>query len=482
MNVVYAMTRNYYHKILPSLRSLVEWHPDANVYVLAEDDKLPFDTPIHCNVINITDRHEFDKSVNIQNRFGGKINLLKVLYPTILSDLDRVIHLDIDTIICDNLDYFWNMDIDEKWFASVPEYLARHERVHLFGDVYYNMGVSLINLAQMRKDGIEMDMVRYLNDVEQPFADQDAWNKYGIEQDKAVTVPLRFNENMSTGYTDCPAIVHYCGISNWYEEKNIKRREYLDKYLPRRRTYMIHTCNEREWYVKDYLVPSLMDSGIAEEDIIVWHDFDCIGNLASFVASCMWIGKNLEPYDDTWHLQDDVCISSRFFAESQKRYSGIANGFCNEIFDAERTNYIGETTGNGMWFSFQCIMIPNRLAAAFAEWFGSGEAERLFPEYVSSGKCDDSLFREYVMRYEPKISAMNVFPNIADHVDYLIGGTTINKQRLGQKRASYWRDKVLDEAVVELERKLIADGRGICNGADIADGVSQGVECTAKIW
>ena len=456
MNVVYAMTRNYYHKILPSLRSLAEWHPDADVYVLAEDDKLPFDTPIHCNVINITDRHEFDKSVNIQNRFGGKINLLKVLYPTILPDLDRVIHLDIDTIICDNLDYFWNMDIDEKWFASVPEYLARHERVYLFGDVYYNMGVSLINLAQMREDGIEMDMVRYLNDVEQPFADQDAWNKYGIEQDKAVAVPLRFNENMSTGYTDNPAIVHYCGISDWYEDKTIKCREYIDKYLPHKLAYMIHTCNDREWYVKDHLIPSLIDVGIDEENIIVWHDYDGIGNLASFIASCRWIRDNFNPYDDTWHLQDDVVISPDFFTETQKRYSGIANGFCNEIFDAERTNYIGNITVNGMWFSFQCIMIPNRSAAAFVDWFDSGEAHELFPEYVESGKCDDSLFREYVMKYHPNLPAMNIFPNIVDHIDYLIGGTTINQQRVGKYRKAYWRDQEgrLDKAVSELERKL----------------------------
>lgn len=475
INVVYAMTRNIYHKILPSLRSLAEHHPDAVVYILAEDDKLPFDTPIKCNVINVSGQKYFTKRncVNIGNRFGGYINLLKVLYPTILPDIDKVMHLDIDTVICDSLDEFWDMDLTGKWFASVPEYLARHGREKMFGDVYYNMGVSLINLKQMRDDNIETVMADYLRDVEQPFADQDAWNKCGIEQDKIAVALLRFNENMSTGYTDNPAIVHYCGIDDWYENKSIYRRKYLDAYLTHRRMYMVHTCNDRAWYVREYLVPSLIESGIDKDDIIVWNDENGIGNLASFVASCRWISENLEPYDDTWHLQDDVCISSRFFAETQKNYLGIANGFCNEIFDAERTNYIGEITGNGMWFSFQCIMIPNRLADLFVKWFDSGEAERLFPEYVSSGKCDDSLFREYVMRYEPKISAMNVFPNIADHVDYLIGGTTINKQRLGQKRVSYWRDKALDEAVAELERKLTEDGRGICDGTDTADCVSQ---------
>ena len=46
MNIVYAMTRNVYEKILPSLRSLAETNPKATVYILCEDDKLPFKTPL----------------------------------------------------------------------------------------------------------------------------------------------------------------------------------------------------------------------------------------------------------------------------------------------------------------------------------------------------------------------------------------------------------------------------------------------------
>ena len=453
MNIVYAMTRNVYKWILPSLRSLAEHHPDASVFILAEDDKLPFELPIKCKIINISKNDKFSKSVNINNRFGGYINLLKVYYPTILHDLDKVIHLDIDTIICDSLDDFWNADVDGKWFASVPEYIAHHGRERLFGDVYYNMGVSLINLEQMRKDKIEDVMAKYLNEVEQPFADQDAWNKYGIEQNKVAVVPLRFNENQSTGYTDNPAIVHYCGIKDWYENRNIYRREYIDKYLDNAQKYMIHVCNDREWYVKDFLLPSLLEQGIEEDNIIVWHDYDCIGNLASWVASCKWIAENLEPYNSTWHLQDDVVISSNFRDIAEKKYNGFANAFCNNQFDGERTNYIGEVSCSGMWFSFQCILIPNRLMDGFVKWMESGEAKEQFPDYVNSGKCDDSLFREYVTRKMPNLTAINIFPCIVDHIDYLMGGTVINKQRKG-KRPAYWRSEDLNKAVAELKEKL----------------------------
>lgn len=218
--------------------------------------------------------------------------------------------------------------------------------------------------------------------------------------------------------------------------------------------YMIHACLEREEYVNNILVPSLVSQGIKKNEIRVWLDQDGIGNLASFVKSCKWIASTQDESESIWHLQDDVYPSSRFKGVTERWYDGIANGFCNEMFDGERTNYIGTVPVSGSWFSFQCILIPNRIAKRFVDWFESGKAEELFPEYVASGKCDDSLFREYVMANEANTPSINLFPNIADHIDFLIGGTVINKQRQGEKRQAYWRDEELDKAVEELKAKL----------------------------
>lgn len=229
MNVVYAMTRNFYHKIIPSMKSLIEHNPKVKIYILAEDDEVP-NLPAPAKIINISDQTQFDKGVNINNRFGGKINLLKVYYPNLLPRMNKVIHLDLDTIICDSLEPFWNIDLTGKWIAAVPEYSARHPQLKLYGDIYYNAGVMLINLQQMRKDKIMDTMAQFLNEVKQPFADQDAWNKYGIEQDKVVIAPFRYNECISTRYSDNPAIVHYCAIPDWYENRSIIRHQYLDKY------------------------------------------------------------------------------------------------------------------------------------------------------------------------------------------------------------------------------------------------------------
>lgn len=223
MNIVYAMTRNVYRKILPSLRSLAETNPGAKVYILAEDDALPFETPLPVTVINVTGQKYFPESGPNYHNLFGYINLLKVCYPAILK-VQKVIHLDIDTVICGSLAGLWETDVKGKWYAAVQEYKGTYKP---FGDTYYNMGVALINLAQLRKDKAMPEMVEYLNTVRQPWADQDAWNRH---IDKAVPLDVRYNESVKTGETDEPVIVHYCSIGDWYENPRVWRAGYLAKY------------------------------------------------------------------------------------------------------------------------------------------------------------------------------------------------------------------------------------------------------------
>lgn len=227
MNIVYALTSNYFQKALPSMRSLLKFNPKAKIYLLTETNEVESEIPL--NVINVSNQEYFTKNncVNIKNNFGGYINLLKVCYPEILP-VNKVIHLDADTIVNESLEPIWKTDMTGKWVAAVPEYKGRY---HPFGPMYYNMGVALLNLTQLRKDNIVPWMVEYLRQVKQPFADQDAFNKPGIEQDKMVPLDVRWNENFATGFTDNPAIVHYCGRFDWYENPKVYRHEYLEKYL-----------------------------------------------------------------------------------------------------------------------------------------------------------------------------------------------------------------------------------------------------------
>ena len=222
MNVVYCVTANYLEMIKPSIRSLRVFNK-PNIYIVTETDEVDIE---NVKVINISDQIYFPKnSVNYYNMFTY-IGLLKVCYQSLLP-CNKVIHLDADTIVNDSLKDMWDIDLEGKWYAMCQEYRGRYRP---FGNRYYNAGIMLINLKQLRKDDIQDQMVNYLNTVRQPWCEQDAFNKFGLEQNKIVDMDVRFNENMMTGFTDRPAIIHYCAVRDWWTNRNITRVEYLNRY------------------------------------------------------------------------------------------------------------------------------------------------------------------------------------------------------------------------------------------------------------
>lgn len=212
---------------------------------------------------------------------------------------------------------------------------------------------------------------------------------------------------------------------------------------------MIHACPRREWYVNDYLVPSLIEQGIDPENIAVWLDSDGIGNLASCIESFAQCAKEK---GDTWHLQDDVIVC-RDFAERIKNVPpGLALGFCVDIY--ERGAIVeGKTTAQYMWeSSFPCIKIPNELGGEFVDWIINTAPKR--PELrklTSTGKKDDTLFWIFMQENHKDMPVINIAPHLVDHVDWLIGGSIINQWRGHIVRSCRWTDENLIE---ELKRKL----------------------------
>lgn len=459
MNIVYAITRNVYEKLLPSITSLAEHNPDANVFILCEDDVFPFELPIKANIVNISDQTFFPNiAENRTKSFGGYINHLKVYYPTFLP-VDKVIHLDMDTIICDKLDGLWETDVEGKWFAAVPETQIWYKP---YGDKYYNLGVALINLKQMRADGIEKMLGDFLLKKEPRFADQNAWNKFGLERGMIAPLDLRYNESKVTGYTDNPAVVHYCAIDDWWNNKKMKRVEYLNLYkgLPLKRNpavnqirYMIHAIPKRMWYVENFLLPELRRQGVKDEEVKLWVDEEGWGNLESFVRSMQWVMNNCMPSETIWHLQDDVWPHSRFVEMTSKINDVFAWGFALPEWNQDHLYHTGFVPLTQSWTSFQANAFPNRMAAEFVVWFRDAKRTRRVARYANDGKHDDVIWRQFLDDVHPNDRVYNCNPNVVDHVDYLMGGTSINPSYPKDiKRNAYWWDE--PERTAELEERV----------------------------
>lgn len=212
---------------------------------------------------------------------------------------------------------------------------------------------------------------------------------------------------------------------------------------------MIHACPAREWYVNDYLVPSLLEQGIKKNDITVWMDRDGAGNLASCIDSFFYASQM---GGETWHLQDDVIISSSFAKRTRDAPPGIVCGFCVDKYE-EGNNTTGQTIGRYMWqSSFPCIKIPDALAGAFVNWYiNEAQHREDLRDYVESGKKDDTLFYIFILEKHFAYPVTNMDPHLVDHVDYIIGGSIINQTRGFIARSSRFHEPHLIE---ELREKL----------------------------
>ena len=215
-------------------------------------------------------------------------------------------------------------------------------------------------------------------------------------------------------------------------------------------TYMIHACEDRIWYVEKYLIPSMLEQGIKEEQILKWYDLEHRGNLYAFADSMKVCGERAE--EGIWHLQDDVIISKRFKELTEEHDYEIVAGICmREVSD---TILYGRVDKQHIWYSFQCIRIPNRVAQGFAEWFFSfGCKTTQYKKYVDENKYDDLMFWIYLQDFcKWEKTVFNHNPNLVDHIDWLIGGSIVNTDRTRPLRAHFFDDDM--ELIEKLKQNL----------------------------
>ena len=226
MNVVYSGTRNLYPALRGAIRSLIEYNRDVKIYVFAEDDELPYKIPVDHEIINMSGQTYFGPDCpNRHNQFTY-MAMIRCATAEILSDVDKVIQLDVDTIICDSLQPLWETDLTGKWIGWCQEHFGGYKP---YGEKYYNFGVAVMNLKQMREDGLPQKCVKEMNENVYRFIDQDIMNYFAVP-DMTVDIPMRFNESFCCGFSPNPAVIHYAGYPDWYESTTVPRGQWKDMW------------------------------------------------------------------------------------------------------------------------------------------------------------------------------------------------------------------------------------------------------------
>lgn len=116
--------------------------------------------------------------------FTRKATWYRIFLPDLRPDLDRVVYLDADLIVCDSLVPLWEIDLGSNWLGAVTNVL-QHNHAHRPGELgmsgpeaYFNAGVLLMNLEQMRRDDRSRALLEFgvANAERLEWRDQDALN------------------------------------------------------------------------------------------------------------------------------------------------------------------------------------------------------------------------------------------------------------------------------------------------------------------
>lgn len=224
---VYSGSRNLYPDMIPAAKSLIANSSVDKVYFMIEDRSFPYELPDLIETVDISEQRFFEKKscANWNTPFTF-MSLCRVCYSKLFPDISKILQLDVDTVVVDDIDWLWDgLNLDGKFFAANVEHLGTWKP---YGPIYYNIGVAMFNLDFIRKENVEEELIYFLNHTKVPYIDQDAWCRFGVE--KATDLPVRYNECFVVGYTEEPAIVHFAGIKNWQSGPAAPRREYLKKY------------------------------------------------------------------------------------------------------------------------------------------------------------------------------------------------------------------------------------------------------------
>lgn len=202
----YCGTRNLYQDMLPAVNSLLANSDVDKVYLLIEDDIFPYELPDKVETINVANQTYFrHDSPNYRNAWTYMV-LMRAALHRVFPDLDRILSLDVDTIVAKDISELWDLPIDDYYLAAAKEpYKSRY-------NLYVNCGVMLLNLKKLR-DGKGDELIEALNTKRYGFNEQDCIAEHC--RNGIYVMSSDYNANNYTEPTQTPKIVHFAALKQW---------------------------------------------------------------------------------------------------------------------------------------------------------------------------------------------------------------------------------------------------------------------------
>lgn len=175
----------------------------------------------------------------------------RLFIPDILASHDKVIYLDGDTVVLDDISKLFDLDIGQAWFGAtkdlgcqilgaynsvVQDYFKRIKLPDI--NAYFQSGVLILNNKELRKNNMIDHFSEKIKEIEPPlfWVDQDIFNlisyehiffidgnwdvvvntldQKNVDNEQAQKLYRQFEDN----FLQYPKIIHYCG--KWWQFKD----------------------------------------------------------------------------------------------------------------------------------------------------------------------------------------------------------------------------------------------------------------------
>lgn len=170
---VYSGTRNVYEQMLTASKSLLMHSNVEKIYFLIEDDEFPFELPPEIECINIKGQQFFPETGPNYDNVLSYMVLIRAAYSKIFPDLDRILTIDMDTVVNENISELWELNLDDYYLAAAQEMDRDTFIVH----PYINLGVAMLNLKKLREDKKDDEIINALNTYYYRYNEQDCFNE-----------------------------------------------------------------------------------------------------------------------------------------------------------------------------------------------------------------------------------------------------------------------------------------------------------------
>ncbi len=300
LDIVFCVNDRYLPFVTVCIKSIADRHISENVriHILTDDISDRSKKRLLNEFADASDPQIIFYYVDDSSLQGleawSKYTWYRLLLPSVLpDDIDKVLYLDADTLVCDNLSDLFATDMDGYSVAGIVDPIHFHEDAYIrcgYPAVkgYLCAGVLLVNLRYWRENYMQQKMLDWAHrypDIK--FHDQDCINtvcqdskkylplRYGVIDalftEEKLYAPDRLDEIEESIFN--PAIVHYAGKAPWC--KDTARHFLAGKWhecnrslkRPAKMTYKSSGLLKLKIMIHDIIFPHTVREGVSRTEV-----------------------------------------------------------------------------------------------------------------------------------------------------------------------------------------------------------------------